>query len=154
VTDAVDLSRFDALVSAQEKGLDVAIKSPDGKPVGLTIKVAGPDSQRYRSALQSIQDAQLQAEDYAETTSAELEQRSLLILAKCTIDWSPNPKFDGQERPCTEAAAIDLYRRYPFIRDQVAARAGRRASFTKGSASASAGPSGAVAATNARQSQA
>jgi hypothetical protein len=44
----LDLSRFDALQVAQEAGLEVEIKDPNGKKMGITIRIAGPDSTRQR----------------------------------------------------------------------------------------------------------
>jgi hypothetical protein len=128
VAEVVDLTRFDAMQTAQEDGLDINIKDPNGKPMGLTIKIAGPDSSRQRRALERMAAERLAQEDPAPLSPAELYERQTRGLAIATISWTPF-KLDGKILQYSEEAAYDLYNRFPFIRDQVADRAGRRSAF-------------------------
>jgi len=143
MTDAFDLSRFDDLQARQEEGLQVEIKGPDLRTkLGVTITVTGPDSKRVRAALHDMQQQRLDAEDTAPLLAAEIDANERRIMAKATLSWlPPKLKFGGKEYECSEAAAFDLYMRYPFIFDQVRQRAGRRTSFTKRSTPPSAAPS-------------
>jgi hypothetical protein len=137
---SLDLSAFDSLAATQEAGIDVEIKGPDRRtPLGLTIRVAGPDSERQKSAYREIANARLASENADPVSATDIEHNILSVLAKATVSWSPNPSFDGQERECTAENAVALYRRYPFIFEQVRAKAENRASFIKGSATPSAG---------------
>ncbi|WP_018900423.1 hypothetical protein [Rhizobium sp. 2MFCol3.1] len=130
-TGAVDLSTLDKAVQAQNDGIDVDIKGLDGKtPLGFSIKVAGPDSDRQRKAVDDLTDEYLDREDASHTTAAELDRRALQVLARSIISWTPI-KLDGQDLECTEENAVKLFTRFRFIREQVEKKAGKRASFAK-----------------------
>jgi len=124
----LDLSRFDAMQVAQEEGLDVEIRGPDGKKLGFSIKIAGPDSVRQRQAIEKMASERLEANDPTPLSAAELFDRQTRGLAIATISWSEF-KLDGEVYKLTEENAYKLYTRFPFIRDQVADRAGRRSAF-------------------------
>lgn len=127
-----DLASLDTVVQAQESGIDIEIKGPDGKtPIGFSIRVAGPDSERSRKAIESITDEYLDREDASPTTAAELDRRGLLVLSKSVISWTPI-KLDGEDLVCSEENAQRLFVRFRFIREQVERKAGRRSAFTKG----------------------
>lgn len=129
---AVDLSSLDSAVKAQNEGIDVEIKGIDGKtPIGFSIKVAGPDSDRQRKAVDELTDEYLDREDASATTAAELDRRGLHVLAKSIISWTPI-KLDGEDLECSENNAIRLFTRFRFIREQVERKALRRSAFTKG----------------------
>lgn len=139
-----DLAEFDGLAAAQDDGIDVEIKGPDGKKLGsegFSIRVAGPDSKRFREALRELSAERIDAEDLTELSAEQLEENRVRILAKCVISWTP-VVMGGQALECSEANARQLFERYPFIREQVERRAGRRASFLPRSAKGSAGQSG------------
>jgi hypothetical protein len=125
-----DLSAFDGLKEAQEAGLDVEIKDPKGQPIGISIKIAGPDSERQRKAIQALTNERLNNEDTATATAEDIERNTLKVLASSVISWSPIV-LDGSDLPCTEDNAIRLFSRFPFIREQVEKRAGKRAGFLK-----------------------
>lgn len=146
MSEPFDLSAFDGLVAAQETGIDVEIRGPDGKKLGkdgFTIRMAGPDSSRFKAAEEELRQEMIDSKDVlseSEIPRAELEEKKLRILAKCTISWSP-VLLDGAPIECTEANAAKLYARHPFIRDQVIGAAGGRRSFMPRSAKGSAGRS-------------
>ncbi len=126
--ELADLSKFDAMQDAQEAGLDVDIRGPDGKKLGFTIKIAGPDSMRQRKAIEKMAAERMASEDPAPLGPQELFDRQTHGLAASTISWSPF-KLDGDVYECTEENAYKLYTRFPFIRDQIADKAGRRSAF-------------------------
>lgn len=133
---AFDLATFDGLVEAQEAGLDVEILSPDGKPLGpdgFRIKIAGVDSKRFRSIRREFISDDLARQTTADLTPEEQDDRQIRTLARCTLSWSA-VRLGGEELPFTEVNARMLYRRFPFIRDQVEMKAGRRAAFMMRSA--------------------
>lgn len=125
-----DLSAFDGLKEAQENGIDVEIKDPTGQPIGVAIKIAGPDSERQRKAIQALTNERLNNGDAATATAEDIEQNTLKILASSVISWTPIV-LDGSDLPCTEENAIWLFSRFPFIREQVEKMAGKRAGFLK-----------------------
>lgn len=128
IVELDDLSRFDALQAAQEAGIDVEIRGPDNKKLGFSIRIAGPDSTRQRRAIEKMAAERLASDDPTPLTAAELYDRQTRGLASSTISWTPF-KLDGGIYELTEESAYALYVRLPFIRDQVAERAGRRSAF-------------------------
>ena len=135
----VDLSAFDTLASTQETGIDIDIKGPDRRTtLGFTIRVAGPDSDRQKAAYRDITNARLAAEDAAPMSAADIEKNIVTVLSRATISWTPNPKFGGEEKECTVDNVAAVYKAYPFILEQVRAKAENRAAFTKGSVAPSA----------------
>lgn len=137
---AFDLASFDGLVEAQEAGIEVEINGPDGKPLGengFRIRIAGVDSKRFRSIRREFLTEDLAGESFTELTPDQQDDRQLRTLARCTLAWSP-VILDGGDFLYSEANARALYRRFPFIRDQVELKAGRRQSFMPRSAVASA----------------
>lgn len=133
-----DLSAFDDLAAVQNEGIDVDIKGPDGKtPLGFSIKVAGPDSDRQKAAIRELQDKRLAEEDAAPFKAEDGERNTLIIFAKSTISWTP-VKIDGAELSHSEDNAVKLFTRYPFILEQVVKKAGGRTAFLKRLSEASA----------------
>jgi hypothetical protein len=126
--ELMDLSRFDVMQTAQEEGLDVEIRDPEGKKLGFSIRIAGPDSKRQRKAIEKMAAERMAADDPAPLSPAELYDRQTRGLAGATISWTTF-KLDGGIYALTEENAYALYTRFPFIRDQVSERAGRRSAF-------------------------
>lgn len=123
-----DLARYDALQEAQEAGIDIEVKDPTGKKLGFVIKIAGPDSLRQRKAIEKLAAERLATDDPTPLAPAELLDRQTRGLAAATISWTAF-KLDGGTYELTEDNAYKLYMRFPFIRDQVAEKAGRRSAF-------------------------
>ncbi len=96
---ALDLSSLDAAIKRQDEGLAVEIKGLDGKtPLGLTIKVAGPDSQRAQKAQEELADEMIAREELSTKASAkEATERGIKFLARVTLGWEPAVKLDGEE---------------------------------------------------------
>jgi hypothetical protein len=123
-----DLTIFDGMQKAQEDGLDVEIRGPDNKKLGFSIRIAGPDSIRQRRAIEKMAAERMASDDPTPLSPQELFDRQTRGLASSTISWTPF-KMDGGVYELTEENAYKLYTRFPFIRDQVAERAGRRSAF-------------------------
>ncbi|SOC45768.1 hypothetical protein SAMN05892877_117157 [Rhizobium subbaraonis] len=131
----VDLSGLEALVEAQEKGIEIDILNEKGNSLGLKIGIVGPDSDRMQKAIRDVtaEAAKAAAERGSmEDASADPDERMIAILAKATTHWSPDPKIGGKVIPFSEENVRNLYTRFKIIRDQVEVKAARRASFTKG----------------------
>nr|WP_274855189.1 hypothetical protein [Sinorhizobium meliloti] len=50
----VDLSGLEALVQSQEEGIEIDILNEQAKPIGLKIRVVGPDSDRMQKAVRDV----------------------------------------------------------------------------------------------------
>ena len=133
-TTALDLAAFgEQLKTAQDEGIEVEIKHPSGDPIGLKIWVAGPDSDRQRKARQAAQNARIRARRMAPLTAAEQEVETAKILAASTLSWEwyNGLTFNGAVPDLTEETAASLYRKLPFVREQVDFAAADRGGFTK-----------------------
>ncbi|PDT55032.1 MULTISPECIES: hypothetical protein [Sinorhizobium] len=138
----VDLSGLEALVQSQEEGIELDILNEQAKPIGLKIKIVGPDSDRMQKAMRDVAaefaKAAAERESLGEAPTDDGDARMIAILAKATVSWSPNPKIGGNVVPFSEENVRNLYSKFRIIREQVEVRAVRRSSFTKGSPAASA----------------
>ncbi|MFM2129058.1 MAG: hypothetical protein RL477_604 [Pseudomonadota bacterium] len=129
----VDLSAIEASIRRQDEGIVVDIMGPDGKtPLGLRIRVAGPDSARAVAAQDALTDELLAAQNDGKPTAATYSARRVRWLAKLTLSWEGKVRFDGAEHEFSEAAAAALYERFPFVLNQIDRAAGDRSRFTNG----------------------
>jgi hypothetical protein len=126
---AFDLADFDSLISSQEEGLDVEIVHPKTRePLGISIRIAGPDSKRQQDAVNRQIDARLRTQSAEPLTAEETRENNLRLLASSVITWS-GVVLDGKPLDSTIDNAVLVFRRFPFIKEQVDAKAGNRAAF-------------------------
>jgi hypothetical protein len=98
----------------------------------MSITVYAPHSKVYKDALHEQTNRRLQKAQKTKKfsmTSEEVEQSSLEVLARVTKEWDivlggKTPKLDIQ-------SATELYRDYPWIKDQVEEAVNDNASFLK-----------------------
>lgn len=136
----MDLSKFDT-VSGSEEGRWIEPLGFNGAPIGIRIKVAGPDSRKY-GALKD----ELHREMYAslanvsnglEVKKDEPEDiKEAKFYAKLTLGWEPVDEKDpvtweGRSFNFTEANAVILYTAVALVRNQVKAFCETRRNFTK-----------------------
>lgn len=135
--ETVSLDGLVSLVENQERGIEIEILNEQGKPLGLKITIVGPDSDRMQKAMREVAaeaaKAAAERENMGEAGPDDADGRMIAILAKATKGWAPNPTIAGKVIPFTEENVRNLYSRFRIIRDQVEAKAVRRASFTAGS---------------------
>lgn len=128
-----DLSAFDKVIEAQELGLDVPILHMDGKtPLGWSIRVSGPDSDRTRNARAKLQEEVVARQSVEPLTFDERQEQSCRFLSRTSIGISAeklHPMLDGKPVETSEAGFYALYKRFSFIREQVEMRGVRREDF-------------------------
>jgi hypothetical protein len=138
----VDLSGLEALLQSQEEGIELDILNEQGTPIGLKIRIVGPDSDRMQKAMRDVAaefaKAAAERESLGETPSDDTDARMIAILSKATVSWSPNPKIGGNVVPFSEENVRNLYSKFRIIREQIEVRAVRRSSFTPSSSAGSA----------------
>lgn len=126
----VDLKEFDSLRAAQEDGIDVKILHPaSGEELGITIRVAGPDSERLRKARAAVLTERM-SRRAGKVTPQDMERDALAQLSAAVISWS-GVVVDGREIECSRQNVAELFTRFPFIREQVDIAVGDRAGFMK-----------------------
>lgn len=129
--DTFDLASLDPMIEAQESGMEVDIKGPDGKPLGPNgwrIRIAGPDSKRFREASAAITQERIDSENPGDLSAEDIQKNSIRILAKCTLGWTPII-MGGKEVECSEVNARKIYEKYSFVREQLERKAGNRRAF-------------------------
>lgn len=134
-----DLSTIDTVKGANE-GFDVRIYHPGtNEDLDIIINVLGKDSDEFVKVSRAQNKKRLAKMTKGGFRSAnmtpppeEIESDGVALLAACTKSWS-GVIIEGKEIPFTTDAAIALYERFPWIKEQVDTAIGDRANFIKGS---------------------
>jgi hypothetical protein len=134
----VDLAAIDTVKGANE-GFDVRIYHPGtNEDLDITINVLGKDSDEFqkKSREQSKKRMAKMSKGGFRATSTvpveEIESDGLELLAACTKSWT-GVVIEGKAVAFSHEAAVDLYTRFPWIKEQVDTAIGDRANFIKGS---------------------
>lgn len=136
MTDSIDLSRFESLVEAQEKGIEFELLDEVGAPIGMKIGIVGPDSKRARAAVKAVAaEFAAKAEDRGSLAPSddEEDERMAAYLAKVVTHWSPDPAIGGKAIKFSEENARNFFTKFRMFAEQTQARAVRRSPFAKGS---------------------
>jgi len=122
----IDLKTLDTTMA--EHGVAMEVLHPvTREPIGAQIKLVGSDSERFRNLSREL--VRRRVGKKLSAASAEmLEQEALELLADCTLGWS-GVMLDGQELQFSKKAAVDLYARFPWLREQADAFIADRANF-------------------------
>ena len=133
----IDLAAIDTVKGANE-GFDVQIYHPGtNEDLGITITILGKDSDEFQkvSRAQSKKRMARLAKGGGFRTNAisveEIDRDGLELLAACTKSWS-GVIIEGKAVDCSKDNAIDLYERFPWIKEQVDTAMGDRANFIRG----------------------
>jgi hypothetical protein len=117
----MDLSALDTS-SRSNEGIELALRHPaTGRELDVLFRLLGQDSARYRELEQK--QAEARARQFERTgklrmDTAELEAELLEMTVACTLGWE-NLVLDGVEMPYSAENARMLYRRFPWIYNQV-----------------------------------
>ena len=101
----------------------------DGTP--MTITVYGPYSSTYKSVSHAQQNKRLMKAQRTggklNLSAEEIEASSLDLLVKCTADW--NITLDDKPENFSQDKAREVYKEYPWVRDQIDAVFGDTRAF-------------------------
>ncbi|SHG79933.1 hypothetical protein SAMN02745157_4863 [Kaistia soli DSM 19436] len=131
-----DLSRLDTS-PASNAGVDMPVKHPaTGKPVvdentgaPVTIRLIGRDSERFVAAQREVLSRRIRDAQAGDDTDFEASERDTLdLLASCTVQWS-GIGLDGEDLEFSHDAALTLYGRLRWLREQVDAFVSARENF-------------------------
>jgi len=129
-SEKFDLNSLSNLTDLQEEGNELKILHPGtGEPIGITMRVAGPDSKRQKSANSGII-AERAEMRIRKITGARLEDESIRTAAASVMSWT-GVVDNGVEISYSPSAALSLLTKYPFIREQVQVYSSDRANFLK-----------------------
>lgn len=116
----------------QDKGRWLDLREPyDGKPTGIRLLIAGPDSDTQRRArLKLADDLVDMADDDNRVSGENRELARLRNLARCVIGWEVTE--DGQPVPFAFENVMRLLRAGRWVQEQVDDFAGSRRAFARG----------------------
>jgi hypothetical protein len=108
-----------------------ALLNDDGST--MTITVHGPYSETYRKVNHDQQNKRLMKAQRTggkvNLTAEEIEASSLELLVKCTVDWKITLEDGKGLEPFDQDAARQVYKEYPWLREQVDAVFGDTRAF-------------------------
>ena len=114
----MDLKDLD-VVAAANRGADVELVHPiTREPLGSTITILGRDSDEYRAAVAEQARKRAQSRNKGAISFTEVDDGALDILAACTTGWSGIVE-NGEPVQFSPAEARRIYKKYPWIREQV-----------------------------------
>lgn len=133
----VDLSAFD---TATDREHEFQAYNPKGEPLDLFVTVVGVDSDTYQEAMRAIEKrAQERARRSGRNrgpSPEETQAAALELIAKSTRKWRGNVKIDGGPLPAfSYEAAMRLYKRWPWLREQADFKIHDRENFLPSAAS-------------------
>lgn len=146
----LDLSLHDTLTPSNEGAWFTPI-GLDGSPIGIRIRLLGPDSDEYVRAADEKARELAQRMIAARSNDVAIKgddlsaEATIKTLARITTAWEPlatdeSVTWQGEEFPCTQENAAKLYRHVPYLREQADRFASRRANFTRSSPATSVPP--------------
>jgi hypothetical protein len=128
----MQLNDIEAFAADQDRGAWLELHHPvDGKPTGLKVLVAGPDSNTQARARLALVDDLTSATDLTGHVSAENRELCRLHnLARCVLGW--DVMADGQPVPFNFAAVVRLLKAGTWVQAQIDAFADDRRRFMPG----------------------
>jgi hypothetical protein len=121
-----DLASLNTTKACNE-GADVEIRHPiTNVPLDMTIRVLGRDSDTFKEHTREMINTRLRREAMAQKRGKDaelrtvevIEQENMDLLAVCTIGWE-GVVDEGQTLDFNEANVRKIYKKYPWIYDQV-----------------------------------
>jgi hypothetical protein len=136
----MDFETLDVAAAAEE-GAVLHLKHPttgallfdtdaDGDTAAVTITLAGGDSDRVKAVQRAQVNRRLQRRARDPMTAEEVESEAIDVYAAATLSWT-NIALGGEALACTPANAKKLYRRMPWVREQVDQFIYERGNFLK-----------------------
>ncbi|GGO55245.1 hypothetical protein SAMN05444398_103284 [Roseovarius pacificus] len=128
----MQLDDIRAFSADQDRGQWFDLVDPvKGKPTGIRVKLAGPDSEVQNRARLRLADDLSEVADAEGRVSAEARERARIdSLARCVLDWEISE--DGEPVPFTHANVVRFLRAGAWVQAQVDGFASDRAAFQGG----------------------
>jgi hypothetical protein len=106
---------------------DLRVLFPDGTDTGVTLRVIGSDSSKFRAVAKKYAQLSLGKEH---PTVDEMDNQNAELCAVCVVGWTGLTE-NGEELPYSQEKALELMRKpeLTFIREQVEGFVSKRANF-------------------------
>ena len=128
---AFDMNMLDCIPKANAGTVMDVLHPVKGTKTGIQITLAGMDSDRYRDFKRNRQNKQLREKGPGALTAEDIEENGLDALAELTLGWNRMP-VDSVNLPFTAANVKAVYRRFPWLKEQVDVFVATRANFMNG----------------------
>lgn len=125
----MELNEILANVEDQDRGAWLELADPiTGKPTGIRLRIAGPDSATQGRARLKLADelAEL-ADPEGRVDAASREKARINSLARCVLAWEI--REDGEAVPFSHANVVRVLRAAPWVQAQVDSFAASRSPF-------------------------
>lgn len=124
----MDLNDIISDVADQDRGKLFELINPvSGLPTGISMTIAGPDSQTQRRARLTMQDRLIEAGPSID--AATREGFALQMLASCILSWTVEQ--GGQPHPLSNRNAVSLLA-VSWVREQIDGFAADRSQYLQG----------------------
>lgn len=134
----MDLANLD-LQTAADVGIDIRLQHPatgeylvDDNGDNLVITVLGKDSATWQSVAKRVNARNANRYKNKPVPNAALESALYEILSECTVKWTKNIEFEGQQLKCSKENAQMLYEKRNWIAEQLIEAAADRANYFLG----------------------
>lgn len=113
----------------QDRGREFELADPvTGKPTGIKLRIAGPDSATQNRARLTLSDNLAESADLDGRVSAEAREKlRIQCLAACVLGW--DVEEDDKPVPFSQANVIRLLNAATWVQAQVDDYASNRAAF-------------------------
>ena len=123
-----DLASLDSAAKADDGAALEVLHPVSGEKLGMVIRLAGADSTVHRKATAAIANRRAKGGFRRTINLDDLQTESIEVLARCTLGWS-GVVLDGKDVPLSKEAAVTLYTRFPWLREQVETFISDRANY-------------------------
>lgn len=125
----MDLNDILADAQDQDRGREFELADPvTGKPTGIKLRIAGPDSAtQARARLQLVDDLAEMADADGRVSAVNREKARMNCLARCLLGWDVTE--DGEPVPFSHANVLRLLRAAVWVQAQIDSFASDRAAF-------------------------
>ncbi|WP_105437522.1 hypothetical protein [Neorhizobium sp. T25_13] len=123
------LEEIQANVVDQDRGRKLEIHEPfEGKPTGMVMWIAGPDSATQRRArIEMMDELAERAEPDGTVTAAHREAARINCLGKCVLRWEV--QHEGSDLSFNHKNVVRVLKAADWLQAQVDAFAGDRRNF-------------------------
>ena len=126
-------------LKVDDDAVDLTLKNPvTGEKLDIVLNVIGTDNPKFKMADRAITKKNLKKNSKGGRVNLggldleETEEDAIKLAATCIQGWK-NVVIDDKKVNYSSAAAVDLLKEYPWIRDQVEEFVSDRVNFIKAS---------------------
>lgn len=127
----VDLATLDSRAGANKGAVLNVLHPVTQKPIGTRITLLGTDSDAYQAFSHEQMVNKLSKAQVKGLLIEDFEDEGYELLATLTVGWE-DMVVDGEEVPFTQANAKKIYKRFPWLKEQVDRFIANRANFIEG----------------------